>query len=63
MGGEALKQWGDDVARVEPLTGGVANQVCSVRMKGGSRSVVSALGATLTSRGRPNCCDTFTAKG
>lgn len=34
MGWEALKQWGDDATRVEPLTGGVANQVCSVRVHG-----------------------------
>ncbi|WP_244871552.1 phosphotransferase enzyme family protein [Catellatospora sp. TT07R-123] len=31
---EALGQWGDDVARVEPLTGGVANDVWSVRLNG-----------------------------
>src|ERR671917_2726301 len=34
MGWEALKQWGDDVARIEALTGGVANQVWSVRVDG-----------------------------
>ena len=34
MGWEALKQWGDDVARIEALTGGVANQVWSVRVNG-----------------------------
>src|SRR5436189_3652914 len=34
MGWEALKQWGDDVARIEPLTGGVANDVWSVRVNG-----------------------------
>src|SRR5262249_14265775 len=27
MGWEALEQWGDDVARIEPLAGGVANDV------------------------------------
>jgi Ser/Thr protein kinase RdoA (MazF antagonist) len=43
MGWEALKQWGDDVARVEPLTGGVANQVWSVRLKG--QLAVARLGA------------------
>jgi Ser/Thr protein kinase RdoA (MazF antagonist) len=32
MGWEVLEQWGDDVARVAPLTGGVANQVWSVRV-------------------------------
>jgi Ser/Thr protein kinase RdoA (MazF antagonist) len=34
MGWEALKQWGDDVARLERLTGGVANDVWSVRING-----------------------------
>jgi Ser/Thr protein kinase RdoA (MazF antagonist) len=34
MGWEVLKQWGDDVARLERLTGGVANDVWSVRVKG-----------------------------
>ncbi|WP_285787650.1 phosphotransferase [Micromonospora sp. NBRC 101691] len=34
MGWEALGQWGEDVARVEPLTGGVANDVWSVRVDG-----------------------------
>jgi Ser/Thr protein kinase RdoA (MazF antagonist) len=43
MGWEALKQWGDDVTRVEPLTGGVANQVWSVRLKG--QLAVARLGA------------------
>ncbi len=42
MGWEALRQWGEDVSRVEPLTGGVANQVWSVRMKG--RLVVGRVG-------------------
>jgi hypothetical protein len=31
MGWEALGRWGDDVARIEPLAGGVANDVWSVR--------------------------------
>lgn len=31
---EALKQWGEDAARIEPLTGGVANDVWSVRVNG-----------------------------
>jgi hypothetical protein len=32
---EALEQWGDDVARIDPLTGGVGvNEVCSVRVNG-----------------------------
>ena len=43
MGWEALEQWGDDVARVEPLAGGVANDVWSVRVNG--HLVVGRLGA------------------
>lgn len=35
MGWEALKQWGDDVARIERLSGGVANDVWLVRANGG----------------------------
>lgn len=31
---DALKQWGKDVIRLEPLTGGVANDVWSVRIHG-----------------------------
>src|SRR3954462_6729388 len=31
---KALKQWGDDVARIEALTGGVANDVWSVHIDG-----------------------------
>lgn len=34
MGWEALKQWGDDAARIERLTGGVANDVWRVRVNG-----------------------------
>ena len=34
MGWEALEQWGDDVARIERLAGGVANDVRSVRVNG-----------------------------
>ena len=34
MGWEALKQWGDDVARIAPLAGGVANDVWTVRVNG-----------------------------
>ncbi len=43
MGWEALKQWGGDVTRVEPLAGGVANQVWSVRVNG--QLAVGRLGA------------------
>jgi Ser/Thr protein kinase RdoA (MazF antagonist) len=34
VGWEALRQWGDDAARIEPLSGGVANDVWSVRVDG-----------------------------
>src|SRR5690348_1452146 len=35
VGWEALGQWGEDVARIEPLTGGVGvNEVWSVRVNG-----------------------------
>jgi len=47
MGWEALGQWGEDAVRIEPLTGGVANDVWRVRIRGqvavgrlGSRSDV-----------------------
>ena len=43
VGWEALGQWGDDVVRVEPLAGGVANDVWSVRVHG--RLAVGRLGA------------------
>jgi Ser/Thr protein kinase RdoA (MazF antagonist) len=43
MGWETLEQWGDDVTRVAPLTGGVANQVWSVRVDG--QLAVGRLGA------------------
>ena len=39
---EALRQWGDDVVRIEPLAGGVANDVWSVRIQG--RLAVARLG-------------------
>ncbi len=34
MGWEALGQWGADAVRIEPLTGGVANDVWRVRVNG-----------------------------
>ncbi|GAB2585151.1 hypothetical protein Aab01nite_53230 [Paractinoplanes abujensis] len=34
MGWEALQQWGDNATRLERLTGGVANDVWSVRVQG-----------------------------
>ncbi|HEY7269231.1 MAG TPA: phosphotransferase, partial [Dehalococcoidia bacterium] len=43
MGWEALRQWGKDVARVERLAGGVANEVWSVRVNG--QLAVARLGA------------------
>lgn len=43
MGWEALKRWGDDVTRVEPLAGGIANEVWSVHVKG--QLAVGRLGA------------------
>ena len=43
MGWEALRQWGEHVARVEPLAGGVANEVWSVRVDG--QLAVGRLGA------------------
>lgn len=42
MGWDALGQWGADVARIEPLAGGVANDVWSVRVRG--RLAVGRLG-------------------
>ncbi len=41
-GWEALRQWGDDVVRIEPLAGGIANEVWSVRVHG--RLAVGRLG-------------------
>jgi hypothetical protein len=43
VGWEALRQWGEDVARIEPLAGGVANDVWSVRVHG--HLAVGRLGA------------------
>lgn len=44
VGWEALDQWGDDAARIEPLTGGVGvNEVWSVRVNG--RLAVGRLGS------------------
>ena len=43
VGWEALKQWGDDVARMEQLAGGVANDVWEVRVNG--QLAVGRLGA------------------
>jgi Ser/Thr protein kinase RdoA (MazF antagonist) len=43
VGWEALGQWGEDAVRVEPLIGGVANDVWSVRVDG--RLAVGRLGS------------------
>ena len=43
VGWEALEQWGVDVARIEPLAGGVANDVWSLRVN--RRLAVGRLGA------------------
>lgn len=42
VGWEALQHWGGDATRIEPLTGGVANEVWSVRVNG--QVVVGRLG-------------------
>lgn len=42
-GWDALGQWGEDAVRIEPLSGGVANDVWSVRVRG--RLAVGRLGA------------------
>jgi Ser/Thr protein kinase RdoA (MazF antagonist) len=43
MGWDALGQWGQDAVRIEPLAGGVANDVWSVRLHG--QLVVGRLGS------------------
>jgi Ser/Thr protein kinase RdoA (MazF antagonist) len=43
MGWQALAFWGEDAARIEPLAGGVANDVWSVRVRG--RLAVARLGS------------------
>jgi Ser/Thr protein kinase RdoA (MazF antagonist) len=43
MGWDGLRQWGDDAIRVQPLDGGVANEVWSVRVNG--QRAVGRLGA------------------
>ena len=42
LGWKALEQWGEDAVRIERLTGGVANDVWSVRVYG--RIAVGRLG-------------------
>ena len=43
VGWKALGQWGEDAARIEPLSGGVANDLWSVRVHG--HLAVGRLGA------------------
>jgi Ser/Thr protein kinase RdoA (MazF antagonist) len=43
VGWEGLREWGEDVVRIEPLAGGVANDVWSVRING--HLAVGRLGA------------------
>jgi Ser/Thr protein kinase RdoA (MazF antagonist) len=43
VGWEALAQWGEDAVRVAPLSGGIANDVWSVRVNG--QRAVARLGA------------------
>ena len=43
VGWDALMQWGDDAVRIEPLAGGVANNVWAVHVNG--RLAVGRLGA------------------
>ena len=43
MGWDALGQWGDNIARIAPLAGGVANDVWSLRVNG--HLAVGRLGA------------------
>jgi hypothetical protein len=53
MGWGALSQWGQDVSRIEPLAGEIANDVWSVRINGHLAVLVSAKEAMRISRGRP----------
>jgi len=62
VGWEALGQWGENVARIEPLAGGVANDVWSVRVNGHLAVGRLVPGATLISRGRPSSFNTSTVK-
>jgi hypothetical protein len=62
VGWEALGQWGDDVARIEPIAGRVANDVWSVRVHG--HVAVGRLGARSDAdlRGKPGSSNTSTVK-
>ena len=48
VGWEALGQWGEDVARIEALAGGVANDVWSVHVHG--HLAVARLGVAKSSQ-------------
>ena len=67
MGWEALDRWGNDVARLEPLTAGGVNDVCSVRING--HLAVARLGRHSDRRSdadlawERSCCDTSIVKG
>ena len=63
VGWEALELWGYGAARIEPLAGGVANDVWSVRVDGAL--AVARLGRRTTpiSRGRPSSFNTSPTKG
>ena len=60
VGWEALGQWGEDVARFEPLAGGVANDVWSVRVHG--HLAVGRLGARSDADLEPSSSNTSTMK-
>ena len=63
MGWEALGQWGEDVARIEPLAGGVANDVSKRAGVDGHRAV-GRLGARSDAADLVEAasCDTSTVK-
>jgi hypothetical protein len=63
MGWEALGQWCEDAARIEPLAGGFANDVRSVRIQGhlavgrlGARSDADLGGELAAPTARPCRC-------
>jgi hypothetical protein len=55
MGWEALANWGKDAVRTERISGGVANDVWSIRLTDRSRSPVSAPEAMRISHGKLIC--------
>ncbi len=62
MGWDALEQWGDNIVRIAPLAGGVANDVWSLRVNGQLAVGRSVPGATLTSHGRPSSSNALTVE-